>query len=980
LIKRGWKLHKAGRENGLSGFNRDWQAQVAIILLFLVMIIPLRQLAGKVEELQRQSREWLTTTNQARLKEELVQFKKELCAEAWVKNFVDTRMQKLDVDNAFTDLEALDIPSLRRQALNKIGADVQVALNEDNRSPQPFFVVVADDSLTNLSYKFSDALRQTSTDDQETAMFLCRFAIMSVMNRVESLDRHRLAAVVSKWGGKVFDSKFLKKNFHSLISSFMGTEPDERKVQSYLSDLYDFNRLFFYSYTVMSSKKFLGVVVVGYLDSAIDGKDILSQALESALGNATRRVGSKTRFSAPNLPGKFVSERLSAGVMNSESLYIGVELINPAFAVYTDSLVVLHLLTGFCMLAGYAALLHSVFFGLVVRLNLRKKLMIILAVALVLPAILVAIIGRGITNDYLSSRVDMAQSYLASSLNELELTYQESESRLTLNHLRFKFQLSELWGDRIGDVPDKAFLIPYLGFYNEQSYFYDRSGASLHLYGTNVGDGAGRFLSNNAVRLLSNLSGLISNATTRRHIENLEFSDAFVAEFSDMAVLQESSAHEAEVISQMETPNALAREIFHLYASSRSRPFRPGIIGLLNVRPDAILQNLISSNPAYPLKFFERHQNEYLIDIGLAMRNNERIRTEFWLDYSQRRQAGIRGLFDNAMELKSAGAALTKDDADSVNAWRYRIDSPIIYAGTATFNNDSLVALYLDVMPFAVLIYSILILLVISEVVAGLFVTPIEAVSQGVKAVAGGEELTLRLQISNNDEFDRMGHSFNAMTEGLLQKRHISRFVSDRLLAQIGQVSLAETAAEEEVTVLASDLRNFTGISEKYSPEMVVAVLNDYFTEMDEAIKAEGGSIDKFIGDAIIAVFYARDGQMSAVSACSAARRMRSRLEEFNRMQQNAGRFAIENGIGIATGSAVSASVGEKSGRREFVVTGEPVERAEELEALSKQGQHSKIIVDAVTRSYVEEIYSMRSLADHERCFEIVDEVQNETD
>ncbi|EKD84415.1 MAG: hypothetical protein ACD_39C00063G0003 [uncultured bacterium] len=967
-------LCKAGLANSNNALKRDWQTPFAVILLFLILIVPLRQLSDKIAELQRKSDGWSTTTRQARLNEELVQFRNDLNPEAWVKGFVDSRLDKLDLAGSFSALTGEESPYLRSQALNSIYASVNEALAIGASAPQPLFLVVADDRVQEFRSTYAEQFRLNSSKNAETALFLSCLALRSTLDRLEPSVQERLENYARGWGSGHSVRQGLGVLFRSLISNYKGRGPENRKVRSYLTDLYGFSELYFYVYALEDGKKLTGLVVLGYLSSDINCHDILRQAVENSAGKSIRRLVSKRLPAAASVPGKSVFEKLPPAMLDEEALYAGVVMMEPEIRAYTAALLVLKLLGGLIVLAGSATFWHSLLFGITVRLSLRKKLMIILALALFLPAVLVVVIGRGISNDYLSSRTDMAQNYLSTALDELELTYMECASRLTLNHMHVKLGLNEYWKNGLQKLPEPEYMLRFLDSQSGRNFVYDRSGRSVHYRGAKISGDPDRIMTNNAVRLLNNLSGLEVNSRTRRQLENLDYTDGFVEQMTDNLFLLETSAAEGEVVANLSSPNVLAKEIYHLYADAQKRPVRPETVGFLHVRQDDAFRDIVKSDPKYPHRYFVRRQNEYMIDIGMASRDNEYLVEEFWLDFSQRRPAGVKKLFEHAMELRSSGNLLSEETSDSVAAWRFLIDRQVIYAGTATFSADSLLALYLDIMPFAVLGYSLLILLLISEVLTRLFVSPLEVVSRGVKAVAEGEDLTLRLHIANNDEFDQMGHAFNAMTAGLLQKRHISRFVSDRLLTQVAQAGATGNLAEDEVTVLASDLRNFTGISETYPPEVIVEVLNDYFTEMEEAIKAEGGSIDKFIGDAIIAVFYAQGAQTPSLRACRAAFAMRRRLTAFNQRQQLAGKFIIDNGVGLATGMVLSASIGEESGRREFVVTGATVARAEELEALSKLGRHSKIVMDSVTCSYITDSYKMSALGDFADIFEMIEQ------
>jgi class 3 adenylate cyclase len=460
---------------------------------------------------------------------------------------------------------------------------------------------------------------------------------------------------------------------------------------------------------------------------------------------------------------------------------------------------------------------------------------------------------------------------------------------------------------------------------------------------------------------------------TKKQLDQLHYTDAFVSDMNLYTSMSSVVAKESEVVSNLSSLNLLSRDIVALYANPFRRPIRAGSIGFLKMNPNWVAAKYITTSPGFPYAYFSEVDGNYHTRFAFALRDNEFISEEFWLNKNSRRDADLKMLFARAMDSKSSGSSLAEDEPEKVMAWLFRSEWEHLLVGVTTFSPDSYIALFFDLVPYVVFIYSLIIALVISALLAGLLLPPIDAVGQGVRAVEAGEDLTLRVQLANNDEFDRMGEAFNEMTAGLLQKRHISRFVSDRLLSEIASTCNLSETREERATVLASDLRNFTGISEKFPPEMVVEVLNDYFTEMEQAIKTENGSIDKFIGDAIIAVFYRQHGEKTELRAVRAALAMRHRLAGFNQRQLALGRFAIENGVGLATGSVVSTVLGSLGRRREFVITGAPLEDAERLEALSKLGRHSRIIVDAATLAALKPYCSFEQLSAEPALHEIVE-------
>lgn len=131
-------------------------------------------------------------------------------------------------------------------------------------------------------------------------------------------------------------------------------------------------------------------------------------------------------------------------------------------------------------------------------------------------------------------------------------------------------------------------------------------------------------------------------------------------------------------------------------------------------------------------------------------------------------------------------------------------------------------------------------------------------------------------------------------------------------------------------------------------------MLNDYFTLMCPAIEANGGHIDKLIGDAIQAVFLADDEENRAVSAARAALEIRRRLADFNAARAAAGKFAINNGIGIASGQVTTGVTGSNTGKLEAAIIGEPLQLAATLESYSKFATNTCIIIDPATENLLQ--------------------------
>ena len=154
------------------------------------------------------------------------------------------------------------------------------------------------------------------------------------------------------------------------------------------------------------------------------------------------------------------------------------------------------------------------------------------------------------------------------------------------------------------------------------------------------------------------------------------------------------------------------------------------------------------------------------------------------------------------------------------------------------------------------------------------------------------------------------------------------------------------------ITVLFADLRGFTTLSEANPPEMVVGLLNRFFTLMSEVIFRHGGTLDKYIGDGVLALFGAPYAtERDAVKAVRAAIDMQRAVQQFNRELAAAGQADIGVGIGINTGSAIVGFIGSDT-RLDYTAIGDTVNTAARLEQRAHAGQiiiseHTMQAVDA---------------------------------
>jgi len=257
-----------------------------------------------------------------------------------------------------------------------------------------------------------------------------------------------------------------------------------------------------------------------------------------------------------------------------------------------------------------------------------------------------------------------------------------------------------------------------------------------------------------------------------------------------------------------------------------------------------------------------------------------------------------------------------------------------------------------------------------SLILAGFITRPVDLLTAGVRRLQAGEWGT-RVRVTTRDEVGLLTRAFNEMAASIGEKelikdafsRYVSRQVADLILKDPGRYVTTLKGERKAVTVLFADIRGFTPLSEKLSAEEVVAMLNDYLTHMTDVIFRYEGTLDKFLGDGLMAVFGAPVEQPnSTLNAVRAAVDMRERLAGFNQARRRAGDDTVRVGIGINYGEAIVGNIGSRQ-RMDYTVIGDTVNVAQRIQNVAGGGQI--ILTDDAYRRVADAVQS-RDLGPHE--------------
>jgi adenylate cyclase len=320
------------------------------------------------------------------------------------------------------------------------------------------------------------------------------------------------------------------------------------------------------------------------------------------------------------------------------------------------------------------------------------------------------------------------------------------------------------------------------------------------------------------------------------------------------------------------------------------------------------------------------HADADLVRAGANLENIPFIR-EMWEDNDQQSRQTLytapdgKRYFGAYSKLEFAGAAVITN-----------VEYNLVFEGVAATTRRNLL------LTGAVLLISILFIWFFSKSISG----PLKNLNAAAGRIRDGE-FEISLEPKSRDEIGALTESFVEMGRGLAERERLKdtfgRFINETIAEQAMKGELTLGGETKQVTVFFSDIRSFTAISEKLEPHEVVEFLNDYLTRMVDCVDKTGGVVDKFEGDAVMAVWGAPVSTGSpaedALNCIRAAIAMRLALLEFNKDRGGTKKPLIKIGCGINSGNVVAGQIGSTK-RMEYTVIGDAVNLASRTESLNK--------------------------------------------
>ncbi len=842
---------------------------------------------------------------------------------------------------------------------------------------KPLYITVASPDFARVHYWYADELHKQCPEPDNLAQIMA-YELLTISSRLyqqyyqKDWPIFRITPGVMKLGEYGFNNS-THMNFRYLNRYGEIVLPHDTVMERF-TDYFDKQLLYYYAYNCLSSVTLHGGYKIGILQNSISPREILNTALrQNQPGIETRLVRlseqksgftmiGNTLYFFDRPPTEFWSHLLFTQRNNKQKsspdtarYHIRISgLVPPEVISFRRSLQAFHLFSGGLLLIYSMTAVYFWLFGFSLQINIRQKLLLLLAGIILIPVVgsgLFAIISlkgsdRVIENHVMEKTRELIRDFMQYD--------DENNNRLQLATLEMKRRFEEYSDKKLDHIkmlewPDDN--LEWIHKLSGQQSILSEDGNIVHFSPTLA------ILERDSHKLVNIiLPKYFANLGLLKNQKNM-FSQTLALGLSEDYITPE---REAERLPHECT---LQQEISHTLDTSRATAIiaqtKAGNYIFAFPRAndgDIRTHEYLSLFSQQSQRWFYRSDPYCDVELGVRLRRHFFASLYAWPS-SILLNPEMQENFNWLVELKDSGSRIIhQNDIIKTNAWSIRPNRPTMYVAIGQSRSKGFGQLAIS-MVFPVLAsYAILLVMVLSLLFAEFIIKPVSIFSEGIQRL-GNEEYGVIIDKFSGDEFSLMTSAFNKMSAALRQREMIKRLVSVKLIEKVESTESSAINEEVCISVVASDIRGFTSISEKFAPSEVVELLNNYFTAMEKAISANHGVIDKYIGDAIQAVFYDKPGlDMPARRACATALAMRKQLHELNRQRTAAGQFPLENGIGIATGLAISGSIGSESGRKDFTIIGRITEQAAQLESATVNVK-SRILVCNSTHQAVSDIF-----------------------
>lgn len=228
---------------------------------------------------------------------------------------------------------------------------------------------------------------------------------------------------------------------------------------------------------------------------------------------------------------------------------------------------------------------------------------------------------------------------------------------------------------------------------------------------------------------------------------------------------------------------------------------------------------------------------------------------------------------------------------------------------------------------------------------------PLKQLVHASQKIRGGD-FSVNIKPRTRDELADLGLAFNDMAVGLAERDRVkmvfnkfhNKEIVERLLS--GEVKLG--GERRKAVIFFSDIRGFTTLSESMTPEKVVEMLNEYMTRMVTIIRKHGGIVDKYVGDAIMALWgVPLTGPADARNALMACIEMRQELDRLNEVRKSRNEPFLYIGMGLNYGDVTAGNIGSEE-KMEYTVIGDAVNIASRIESLTKTQGTDLLVADSI--------------------------------